>query len=78
MSSKNEKKLDKLGSAREITPQLSRGSRFRLMLTGIDEVPNGYKDIDEVMAAQSDLVEPVARFFPHLVKMVPAGERPED
>ena len=30
------------------------------------------------MAAQADLVEPVARFDPRLVKMAPAGERPED
>jgi tRNA-splicing ligase RtcB len=30
------------------------------------------------MAAQSDLVEPIARFDPKLVKMAPAGERPED
>ena len=37
-----------------------------------------YKDIDQVMAAQADLVEPVARFQPRLVKMAPPGERPED
>jgi len=30
------------------------------------------------MAAQSDLVEPIARFMPRIVKMAPAGERPED
>ena len=50
----------------------------RLLSAGIDEVPFVYKDIDAVMAAQSDLVEPVARFFPRLVKMAPAGEKPED
>jgi tRNA-splicing ligase RtcB len=37
-----------------------------------------YKDIDEVMRAQVDLVEPIARFDPKLVKMAPMGERPED
>jgi tRNA-splicing ligase RtcB len=37
-----------------------------------------YKDIDEVMAAQRDLVEPLARFAPRLVKMAPGGEPPED
>jgi hypothetical protein len=37
-----------------------------------------YKDIDEVMAAQQDLVEPLARFEPRLVKMAPRGEPPED
>ena len=46
--------------------------------TGLDEVPMAYKDIDKVMRAQQDLVEPVARFDPKLVKMAPAHERPED
>ena len=49
-----------------------------LMSAGLDEVPMAYKDIDEVMAAQSDLVEPLARFEPRLVKMAPSGEPPED
>jgi tRNA-splicing ligase RtcB len=49
-----------------------------LLSAGLDEVPMVYKDIDEVMAAQADLVEPLARFHPRLVKMAPAGERPED
>jgi tRNA-splicing ligase RtcB len=49
-----------------------------LISAGLDEVPMAYKDIDAVMAAQRDLVEPLARFEPRLVKMAPAGERPED
>ena len=49
-----------------------------LISAGLDEVPMAYKDIDEVMAAQRDLVEPLARFEPRLVKMAPAGERPVD
>ena len=49
-----------------------------LLSAGLDEVPMAYKDIDEVMAAQADLVDPVARFQPKIVKMAPAGERPED
>jgi tRNA-splicing ligase RtcB len=49
-----------------------------LISAGLDEVPMAYKDIDEVMASQQDLVEPLARFDPRLVKMAPAGERPED
>jgi tRNA-splicing ligase RtcB len=50
----------------------------RLISAGLDEVPMAYKDIDEVMAAQHDLVSVVAKFEPRLVKMAPAGERPED
>lgn len=46
-----------------------------LISAGLDEVPMGYKDIEKVMAAQSDLVEIVARFDPKLVKMAPSGER---
>jgi tRNA-splicing ligase RtcB len=49
-----------------------------LLSAGLDEVPMAYKDIDEVMSAQSDLVEPLARFEPRLVKMAPSGEPPED
>ena len=49
-----------------------------LLSAGIDEAPMVYKDIEAVMAAQEDLVESLARFQPSLVKMAPAGERPED
>ncbi len=49
-----------------------------LISAGLDEVPMAYKDIKEVMAAQADLVEIVARFDPKLVKMAPGKERPED
>jgi tRNA-splicing ligase RtcB (3'-phosphate/5'-hydroxy nucleic acid ligase) len=49
-----------------------------LISAGLDEVPMVYKDIDQVMAAQADLVEILARFDPKLVKMCPGGDRPED
>ncbi len=49
-----------------------------LLSAGLDEVPMAYKNIDEVMAAQAELVEVVARFQPRLVKMAPEGERAED
>ena len=44
----------------------------------IGEVPMAYKNIREVMAAQSDLVTVLGEFMPKLVKMAPSGERPED
>lgn len=50
----------------------------RLLSAGLDEAPMAYKDIHQVMAAQSDLVDVLAQFDPRLVKMAPAGERPED
>ena len=49
-----------------------------LISSGLDEVPFAYKDIHTVMAAQTDLIDVLARFDPKLVKMAPSGERPED
>jgi tRNA-splicing ligase RtcB len=57
---------------------LLRERGITLMSAGLDEVPMAYKDIETVMAAQADLVETLARFDPRIVKMAPAGERPED
>ncbi len=44
-----------------------------LLSSGLDEVPGVYKNIHEVMAAQSDLVDTLATFHPRLVKMAPPG-----
>jgi tRNA-splicing ligase RtcB (3'-phosphate/5'-hydroxy nucleic acid ligase) len=49
-----------------------------LISAGLDEVPWAYKNIGEVMDAQKDLARAIATFLPRLVKMAPAGERPED
>jgi tRNA-splicing ligase RtcB (3'-phosphate/5'-hydroxy nucleic acid ligase) len=58
--------------------QLLRERGVTLISAGLDEVPMAYKNIQEVMAAQSDLVTVLGEFMPKLVKMAPAGERPED
>jgi tRNA-splicing ligase RtcB len=58
--------------------RLLRERGVTLLSAGLDEVPMAYKDIDEVMAAQSDLVDTLAKFEPRLVKMAPGGEPPED
>ena len=62
----------------DVAKRMLRDRGVTLLSAGLDEVPMAYKDIDEVMAAQRDLVEPLARFEPRLVKMAPAGEPPED
>jgi tRNA-splicing ligase RtcB len=49
-----------------------------LISAGIDEAPMAYKDIREIMTAQSDLVEIIARFDPAIVKMAPGSECAED
>ncbi len=58
-------------------PELERRG-VRLLAAGLDEVPGAYKDIRQVMAAQADLVEVVARFDPKLVQMCGDGSRAED
>jgi tRNA-splicing ligase RtcB len=48
------------------------------MGSDMDEAPMAYKDIHTVMAAQSDLVEVLAKFEPRIVRMADAREKPED
>lgn len=44
-----------------------------LMSAGLDEVAGSYKNIDDVMAAQTDLVDIVGVFHPKIVKMSDDG-----
>jgi tRNA-splicing ligase RtcB len=62
----------------EETRALLADRNVELISADIDEAPMAYKDIRAVMAAQTDLVEVLGTFLPRLVKMAPAGERPED
>lgn len=41
---------------------------------GMDEAPMAYKEIEEVLALQSDLVETIARFRPKIVRMADDGK----
>jgi tRNA-splicing ligase RtcB len=52
---------------------LLKRKKVTLISAGLDELPMVYKNIDEVMAAQSDLVSAVGRFEPRIVKMAPAA-----
>lgn len=61
---------------REIQRDLAQQG-VHVLSAGADEVPYVYKDIHEVMAAQQDLVDVVARFEPRIVKMSADG-RAED
>ena len=45
-----------------------------ILSAGADEVPGVYKDIEQVMAEQADLVSIVARFDPKIVKMSDDGK----
>jgi tRNA-splicing ligase RtcB len=58
--------------------RLLRERDVTLISTGLDEVPMAYKNIREVMAAQSDLVTTLGQFDPKLMRMAPSGERAKD
>ncbi|MBX3322922.1 MAG: RtcB family protein [Phycisphaeraceae bacterium] len=60
-----------------VKPMLAE-RRVTLISAGIDENPHVYKDIRRVLSLQHDLVRPIARFDPRLVKMAPEGEKAED
>jgi len=69
--------------ARTTIPKLDRdrwleARGIELMDAGMDEAPQAYKDIRQVLAEQSDLVEVLATFRPRVVLMAAAGERAED
>lgn len=51
---------------------------IKVLSAGADEVPGVYKNIEEVMREQQDLVEIVARFDPKIVKMCGDGSQAED
>jgi tRNA-splicing ligase RtcB len=50
----------------------------RVLSAGADEVPGVYKDIESVIREQTDLVVPIARFDPRIVKMCGDGSKAED
>jgi tRNA-splicing ligase RtcB len=74
MSRKQAKKQYKWSELRDFLEK--RG--VTLMCAGLDEIPYAYKDIEEVMKAQKDLVTIHAKYEPRLVKMAPGHEKPED
>ena len=57
--------------SREHLADLLERRRVELVSGSLDESPEAYKDISEVMAGQAGLVDVIARFEPRLVKMAP-------
>ena len=49
--------------------QYLRDKGVTLLGGGLDEAPQAYKNINEVIAAQSELVDIIARFTPRIVMM---------
>jgi tRNA-splicing ligase RtcB len=65
--------------ARQTIPKQERDAwlaarNVELLDAGMDEAPQAYKDIREVLACQTDLVEPLATFSPRIVLMSKDGK----
>lgn len=52
-----------------------KANEVTLIGAGLDEAPMAYKDINVVMAGQTDLVDVVAKFTPKMVRMADDGSR---
>ena len=55
-------------STKELKEALDR-HQVKLIGGGLDEAPHAYKDIEQVMQSQKQLVDIVGRFYPRIVKM---------
>ena len=64
-------------SRKEAEADLAK-KKIWLLDAGLDEMMGAYKDIDEVMAAQTELVDSVGSFHPKIVLMCGDNSRPED
>jgi tRNA-splicing ligase RtcB len=73
------RKMSRKQAKKTITPEerarYLQEKGIQLLAGGMDESPQAYKNIDEVMAAQEDLVAPVFEFKPWIVRM--AEDRPK-
>ncbi len=65
------RKAAKKRFCREDIHTILKQKEIELISAGLDEIPLAYKDIQNVMDAQKDLVEVMATYYPKLVKMAP-------
>jgi len=81
------RRMSRTNAIKSITHQLLRETLekhgVKLIGGGLDEAPQAYKDIEEVMKSQQSLIEIVGKFIPKIVKMDGAkgkqwGKRKED
>jgi tRNA-splicing ligase RtcB len=81
------RKMSRTNAMKSITHQLLRETLekngVKLIGGGLDEAPQAYKDIEEVMRSQQQLIEVVGKFIPKIVKMDGAkgkqwGKRKDD
>lgn len=55
--------------------KLLQEHKVKLIGGGLDEAPGAYKDIENVMKAQTALVDVVGKFYPKIVRMAEGGPR---
>ncbi len=53
----------------ETLKRVLKDHNVKLIGGGLDEAPNAYKDIEEVMKSQQQLVEVLGKFYPRIVRM---------
>lgn len=58
--------------------QICKDNNINILSAGLDELTGAYKNIEEVLEAQDDLVEKILKFSPRFVKMSGLNEKPED
>lgn len=67
------RKMSRTNAMKSITHHLLRETLeengVKLIGGGLDEAPQAYKDIEEVMRSQQQLIEVVGKFIPKIVKM---------
>jgi tRNA-splicing ligase RtcB len=67
------RKMSRTAALKSITPQLLKETLQKegvhLLGGGLDEAPQAYKDIAEVMKSQRQLIDVVGKFIPRIVKM---------
>ncbi len=61
--------------SRKEMQQILKQNGVSLIGAGLDEAPMAYKNIEEVMSAQKELVDVIAKFTPKLVRMADDGSR---
>ncbi len=67
------RKMSRTNALKTVTHNLLKDTLEKHGVTllggGLDEAPQAYKDIEQVMRAQKQLVDIVGRFIPKIVKM---------
>ncbi|OOV29085.1 RNA-splicing ligase RtcB [Flavobacterium sp. LM5] len=73
------RQMSRTQAIKTITPNqmqtILKDQGVTLIGAGLDEAPMAYKDIHQVMAAQQELLEVVAKFTPKMVRMADDGSR---